>query len=350
MKKEKTKKVLHFLKTGEYSGAEKVAITIIEQMRQRYGYDGVYVSVSGAIDEILQEKNIFHEVIEKNSKACYQQVMDKYQPDIIHAHDFGTSTIVAKCKSNALKISHLHNNPLWLKHINLKSIVYAMAAQRFDSILAVSGSVFEEYILDKWMRRKMVIGNPINCEEVRSMAEQARRYAPSDVMFLGRLSNPKKPQRFIRIIGQVKKRRPDIHALMIGQGDLEEQCRNEIEALQLCENIELLGFMKNPYGYLKNTRVLCVPSDWEGFGLVVVEAFALGIPVVAAPVGGMKKLVHTESGKLCHSDEEFVEEIIRLLSDTSYFEKKSQAALDRADELDNTDEYMKTMYKIYQGK
>lgn len=348
---EEPKKVLHFLKTGGYSGAENVAITIIEQMKKKYGYEGIYVSVSGAIDEILQEKNISHEIIEANSRSCYQQVIDKYQPDIIQAHDFGTSSIIAKCKSNALKISHLHNNPLWLGHVHPNAIVYAWAVQRFDYILAVSGSVFEEYIFDKWIRsRKLVIGNPVDCERIQVRAKQAEKQKASDIMFLGRLSPQKNPRRFIQIMKQVKNRIPDIHALMIGKGELEEQCRTEINNFKMSKNIELLGFQKNPYGFLKNTKVLCVPSDWEGFGLVVVEAFSLGIPVVAAPVGGMKQLVNNQAGKLCENDEEFVEEIIRLLSDKEYYEAKSQAALGRADELDNTDEYMKTMYKVYQGK
>lgn len=42
------KRVLHFLKTGNYSGAENVAITIIAAMRDKYGYEGIYVSISSA--------------------------------------------------------------------------------------------------------------------------------------------------------------------------------------------------------------------------------------------------------------------------------------------------------------
>lgn len=345
------KRVLHFLKTGAYSGAENVAITIIEQMKKKYGYEGIYVSISGVIDEILQEKNITHEIIEANSKSCYQQVIDKYQPNVIQAHDFGTSSIIAKCKSNALKISHLHNNPPWLKQIYPKSIVYALAAQKFDCILAVSDSVFDEYVFNRWIQKeKYVVGNPINCERIRDMSKQSEQQRASDIIFLGRLSTPKNPQRFIQIMEQVKNKKPDIHTLMIGKGELEELCRDEIMNLSMEENIEMLGFQREPYGFLKNTKILCVPSDWEGFGLVVVEAFALGIPVVATPVGGMKNLVNEQVGRLCDSDEEFVEEIVQLLSNEEYYEAKSQAALVRADELDNTDEYMQTMYEIYQGK
>lgn len=71
-----------------------------------------------------------------------------------------------------------------------------------------------------------------------------------------------------------------------------------IEELGLVHVIRLYGFQKNPYIYLKQAKVMCMPSKWEGFGLAAVEALALGKPVIAAPVGGLNDIINDNCGKL----------------------------------------------------
>ncbi|GAF23683.1 hypothetical protein JCM19047_3522 [Bacillus sp. JCM 19047] len=59
---------------------------------------------------------------------------------------------------------------------------------------------------------------------------------------------------------------------MIGDGDLRNECENEIKQLKLANNIDLLGFLENPYCIIKNSKMMILTSKWEGFGLVAVEA------------------------------------------------------------------------------
>jgi glycosyltransferase involved in cell wall biosynthesis len=345
------KRILHFLKTGNYSGAEKVAITIISEMKKRYGYEEIYVSLSGNIDDVLEKNGIEHAVIKANTVKEYQRVINRYNPDVIHAHDFGTSVIVSNTKNHAVMISHLHNNPPWIKKICLRTLMYAYAARKFQKVLVVSQSVLDEYVWKKSILAKaVVVGNPVDRKRVICLAEkEAEDIEQSDVVFLGRFTTQKNPIAFINIISVCKSKNRKIHALMIGQGELYGECKDRIAQLGLEQNVKQLGFKENPYGYLKNTKVLCVPSVWEGFGLVVVEAFALGIPVVATPVGGMKNLVTDEAGFLSTDEKQLSEEIMRLLTNDAYYKKKSEGALKRAQQLDNIDEYIKTIYGLYKG-
>lgn len=342
------KTILHFLKTGNYSGAENVAITIIVEMRKKYNYKGIYVSLSGDIDEILEKNHIEHAILTANSKKEYERVIKAYHPDVIHAHDFGTSVLVSSIKNNALKISHLHNNPPWISGVNIRSLAYLWASRKFEYILSVSESVFSEYVFEKQIREKaMVVSNPVDIHRVKELARIADEYEENDIIFLGRLSSPKNPIRFLNIIDACKTTRKNIKTAMIGKGELKSVVEESIIKMGLENNIKLLGFKSNPYGYLKHAKVLCVPSDWEGFGLVIVEAFALGIPVVATPVGGMKTLVTEDTGKLCSSIGEFKEEILKLLTDEKYYGMKSQMAYERAEELDNLREYIDKMHLCY---
>lgn len=343
-----SKTILHFLKTGNYSGAENVAVTIIVEMRKRFNYRGVYVSLPGDIDVVLEKEEIEHAVVTANNKNEYQRVIDQYHPDIIHAHDFGTSAVLSRIKSPAHKISHLHNNPPWIRNINAKSLAYLLASIKYDKILAVSDSIFDEYVFAKAIMKKgCVIGNPINANKIKERAKEADEYVESDVLFLGRFSPQKNPLRFLDIIDECRKSKNYIRAVMIGKGELRGEVEDAIHRKKLEDNVKVLGFKSNPYGYLKHTKVLCVPSDWEGFGLVIVEAYALGIPVVGTPVGGMKDLVTAETGALCRKENEFKDEIIRLVTDDEYHAMKSQAAYVKAAELDNVEQYIDNVHECY---
>lgn len=342
------KVVLHFLRTGEFSGAENVAITIIDEMNKR-GFRCIYVSPSGSINNILLEHNIDHVDIASNSVREYQKVIRQYQPVVIHAHDFGTSLLVSMCKTRCLCISHLHNNPTWIKHVNYKTICYFLCTKKYHYILGVSQSVFDEYIFSRYIKsEKYVIGNPINCNKVRRLSKIASENIASDIIFLGRLTEQKDPIRFINIISLLSKKIQNLKVFMIGNGELKEDCESRILEKKMSNVIKLIGFKKNPYGYLNNSKILCVPSKFEGFGLVVVEAFSLGKPVVASPVGGMKTLVNDQCGKLCLSDEDFVEELYRLLNDYSYYTKKVNSAFLRGKELDNIELYMDNLTELYE--
>ena len=78
---------------------------------------------------------------------------------------------------------------------------------------------------------------------------------------------------------------------MVGTGSLEKECQKLIEEYQLETNVQMVGFQKNPYVYMLQSKISIIPSKWEGFGLVALEAMAFGCPVVAANVGGLKEIV-----------------------------------------------------------
>lgn len=339
-------KVLHILNSNSYSGAENVVITIINNMKDKV--EGIYLSREGSIRKVLEENNIQFYGVEKLSVRELKRICVEVRPDIIHAHDFTAGIVSASSIFDIPIINHLHNNSPWIKKVSIKSIVYGLSCFRYQSILTVSKSVMDEFIFGKYFGRKsQVIGNPICVEKIVQMSSYAEIKDSSDIVFLGRLTSPKNPLFFLEIMYELRMVIPNVKVTVIGDGELRSQIETKIEELDLKENINLYGFQKNPYGLLRAGKILCMPSLWEGFGLAAVEAFALGKPVVAAPVGGLKDLVTEDAGKLCETKEMFVNELIRLLSDKDYYEKKSEAAQTRANELDNMETYISLIYKKY---
>ena len=171
-------------------------------------------------------------------------------------------------------ISHIHNNSPWLRKVCINSIGYGVSCFKYKYMLGVSDSVFDEFIFGKVFKKKeRIIGNPISITSVQEKAQIAECKDSYDMVFLGRLSEQKNPEAFVEIVKEVKKQLP-VHAVMIGDGELKEKVASKIQKNGLQEVIELKGFLENPYGILGNSKVLCMPSRWEGFGLAAVEALA----------------------------------------------------------------------------
>ncbi len=342
------KTVLHILNTGSYSGAENVAITIIKQFqKENSDFRFVYVSLNGPISNVLKNNGIEFEPITKVCIKEIKRVIKKYKPSVIHAHDFTASIISVFSTCKIPVISHIHNNSPWIKKMGLKSIVYGISCFRYKKILGVSPSVFDEYVFGKCFRKKeLVVANPIDLQKIRDGAGNATINDGYDVVFLGRLAEQKNPLFFIEIINELSKKQK-VSAVMVGDGELRSLLEEKISEYNLSNVITLIGFVENPYGILNASKILCLPSKWEGFGLVAVEALALGKPVVASPVGGIPTIVKKEEGKLCSSQEEFVEALHNLLSSESAYKVASNSALVRANEMDNIKAYVQTLKDVY---
>ena len=341
-------KVLHILNTGAFSGAENVVVTIMNQTRETI--DARYVSLEGNIREVLEEREINYIPISSINPWTLTKLIKKERPDIIHAHDFTASISAALMLTRIPVISHLHHNSPWLKRINLRSIMYGLSCFRYNKILTVSSSVMDEFIFGSFFSSKTkVISNPVDSFRIKYLSERANPVKSYDLAFLGRLTEAKNPEAYLHIVSELKKEHTNIQALILGNGELLNEIKEQIRYLNLEKNIELKGFQKNPYIYLKKAKILCMPSRWEGFGLAAVEALSLGLPILASEVGGLPTIVDESCGKLCHSINDFVDAANNLLRDEILFLNKSEGALKRSQELDNIPEYMETLSQIYES-
>jgi glycosyltransferase involved in cell wall biosynthesis len=157
-----------------------------------------------------------------------------------------------------------------------------------DAVVAVSRGVAEDLVTTTKlpMEKIKVIYNPVITPELFAKAEEPldhpwfRPGEPPVVLGVGRLTQPKDFPTLIRAFALVRKERP-ARLMILGEGEERPKLEALVRELGLEEDVALPGFVENPYKYMKRAAVFVLSSRWEGLPTVLVEALALGIPVVS---------------------------------------------------------------------
>ena len=133
---------------------------------------------------------------------------------------------------------------------------------------------------------------------------------------VGRLSDQKNPLEWIHIAHRLSKEMENVIFLLVGDGPLRLDIEEEIKKLKLSEKVILTGLTRDVQSYLSIMDVFLITSLWEGLPRTVLQAMAMGIPVVAYKSGGIPEVVNDGiSGYLCNpgDTDEMMKKTILLL-------------------------------------
>ena len=341
------KKILLIMPNDGYSGAEKVIFQIINGLKNKYEF--IYVSEAGKIDEYLKKYSIRHIILSSrlNRKEIIFAIKNE-KPDIIHTVDFRALVKISTINLNIPVVAHLHNNPLWLKSININSVLYLLSSFKTKKIITVSNAVIDEYIFKRIIKNKIEnVLNPMDKNEVLEKVKSTDFIKKYDLCFVGRLTEQKNPILFLKIVKKLKENNKKIKILMIGTYSENNKVDEFIKKNNLEKNIDKIDFVENPYKYMASSKILCMTSKWEGFGLVAFEALTLGLPVITTNVGGISNMVDSSCGFFCSTIDEFEEKINYLIYNENNLKIYSKKAREKSERLNNIDKYLNNIDNIY---
>jgi len=161
--------------------------------------------------------------------------------------------------------------------------------------------------------------------------------APLRVGFSGRFAEEKDPLAFLDV-AELLRDRSDVRFVMTGAGPLEDKVRTRLRYLGLEGSVDVLGVVDDVAAHLAGLDLLLLPSRLDGRPVVVLEALAAGVPVVASAIGGLPALLaEGVTGFLCRPGhpEEFAAHVRRLADDRAALLRMGQAA--RAYAVDHLD-------------
>lgn len=344
-------KVLHLLQSNRFSGAENVVCQIIGMMKNEPDMEMVYCSRDGQIAEALDERNIPFAPIKELSVKEVKRVIKEQKPDIIHAHDMRASFYVALVCGKIPLISHIHNNAFDSRGLSAKSIAYIYAAKKAKHIFWVSQSSFDGYAFCKFFRKKStVLYNIIDIDALYEKMKLDENVYNYDVIYIGRLTPPKNPQRLMAVLQKVCLNCPNVRIAIVGTGELEEETKKLCNELNLQNNVQFLGFQSNPLKILHDSKVMVMTSRCEGTPMCALEAMALGVPIVSTPTDGLRDLViNGGNGCLSDDDQKLSSGILKIINDQTLHDKYSNYIKARAVEINDIERYKKTIIDAYRS-
>ncbi|MCI0145638.1 glycosyltransferase family 4 protein [Paraburkholderia sediminicola] len=114
---------------------------------------------------------------------------------------------------------------------------------------------------------------------------------PLTVGYVGRMSDEKNPLGFVSMAEALFERVPNVLFEMYGSGGIADLVRQRVEESEARSRIKYKGFVEHTPDALHNLDVLVLPSKFDGRPNIVMEANACGVPVIAAPVGGVPEMI-----------------------------------------------------------
>lgn len=166
----------------------------------------------------------------------------------------------------------------------------------------------------------------------------------------GRLTEQKGQQFFIDIAKRLKKHHINFKVCIAGTGVLDEYLKEEIRKNNLEECVELLGFVSDIAGFMREIDIFALTSLWEGFGYVIVEAMAAQKPVVAFDLSSNPEIIaDNETGFLIpeRNITLFAEKLTLLMEDNKFLERMGKQArqsvekrFELNDRIDEIEEYL----------
>src|SRR5262249_32827982 len=205
-----------------------------------------------------------------------------------------------------------------------------------DLIVATSHGVADDLVASFGgaRARVRVVHNPVDVPAVTSAAQEpiddvdAKRWRHPVIVSAGRLAEVKNYPLLIEAFAILRRRMP-ASLFILGQGDQERAVRALIAERGLDDSVHLCGFRRNPWSYMARADVFALTSKYEGFGNVLVEAMACGVPVVATRSPGTQEIVTPGGDGLlvdAHEPEAFAAALARVIGDASLRERMAATA------------------------
>jgi glycosyltransferase involved in cell wall biosynthesis len=244
--------------------------------------------------------------------------------DIVHAHDWLCAKALVQSKNDRGRRAVLtfHSTEYgrcgnrWHEGQSARiRAIEAEGAYCADRVITVSSALADEvkwqYQVPDWKLR--MVHNGINCSRFDGIIDPAICRAsygvgPLDPMalYVGRMSTQKGPDLLLEAVPGILEHRPDAKVVFVGDGDMRPYLEQRARELGVQHAVRFPGAM-GAWGDLvnlyKSTDVVCVPSRNEPFGMVILEAWAAGKPVVVTENGGPRYITsHGEDGFVVYAN------------------------------------------------
>jgi len=336
-------------------GAERLLVTTARRRdRRRVAVRVAYLlPYKSALVEELEAEDVpvtclgYRNVLDARWLSALRRSVVKNPVDILHAHN-PVMAIGARIVAQSLP-RRLHprvvvtDHNVWHGYKPVSRWVDGLTSHLDDARLTVSEAV-RASLPAPIQRRSRVVLQGIEVDEVRAQRAErpevrAELGLDPHVPVVGTVANLRVQKAYPDLLVAARgvlEQLPDVRFVAVGQGPLEVEIRTLHAQLGLGDRFLLLGHRPDAVRVMAACDVFVLASHWEGLGVAVMEALALGLPVVATAVGGVPEVVeHGREGLLVppRQPRKLAAALVALLTNADHRQQMGEAAARRGAEL-----------------
>ena len=231
-------------------------------------------------------------------------VLRRERPDVVHAHNpvGGAAAAVARLlalRPNIAIVTTYHG--VEPHRLELATRVLMQTSDLVVGVGPTATRALQEIGLPA--NRSATVYNAFSLRSSRGREDVRLEFGVPEnselVVTVGRYSAEKNQMLLLHAIAILVPKRPSLRALFVGLGTLEDDLRRATVTLGIADRVQITGPRADAHDIIQAADVFALSSTSEGFPLVVLEAMALGVPVVSTAVGGVgDAVVDRETGLL----------------------------------------------------
>lgn len=324
----KMSKILYVVTGLSMGGAEHIVCNLADKAKSK-GYDVKIAYLTGKVSISPINKEI--EIIDLGMKnhafffkalLTLSRLIDNFQPDVVHSHMIHAN-LLARFTRLWIKIPKLvctaHNTN---EGGRLRMMAYRLTHFLCDVFTNVSEEAARK-LESVGAAPKNTIVPVLNGIDV----DYFNRFSKKDndkftLVAVGRLELQKDYPNLLSAIKLVKKKKKDFRILIVGDGSQRVVLQEMATSMGLSQYIEWLGIRYDIPVLLNSADCFVLSSEYEGFGLVVAEAMACELPVVATDCGGVKEVIGSEKWLVPPKNAQYLSEKIIEIMDMTNEERK----------------------------
>ncbi|WP_422107352.1 glycosyltransferase family 4 protein [Winogradskyella sp.] len=318
-------KVLHCINRPQIGGMERLVIDLASEQKS-LGLD-VFIMldvIDGHYLEDILNQNI--PILESGVRGGFDANANTFYKlkkvfngfEIIHLHSFSLLITIAALSSWAKTVYTIHGLSKGVRRENLikyffRESLKKMCLNKLNYFIANSESTLSKAEIHyglKNVNRKVIL----NGVKIGPLLPSADFKIPKEIFTIGlvsRFTPRKRIDRLLSAFAIFKKKGFEGRLIMVGDGINFNNIKQQVETMKLESHVDMVGYKRNVDDYYKKFHVCVQPSDNEGFGLVAVEAYLHGLPMIAfKDSGGLVEVVKPiEPDNLVEDEEHLAERL-----------------------------------------
>jgi len=363
-------KVLECIRQGQIGGGESHLLSLVENLDRSEFQPVVLSFTDGPMIDRLKEMGVENHVIHTTRPfdvSKWKEVkrfLKQQAPDLVHAHGTrANSNVLWAARSLGIPVIytvhgwsfHQDQNPL-VRQIRIMGEKYLTSRSDTNISVSLSNQQSGRSFIPSF--KSQVVNNGIDRKKfdpARQLHDVRKELSiPAEavlILFIARFTNHKQPLALIRAFTEALALKPDLHLLMVGEGDQKQEAISMIAKSGLAKNITLLPFRQDVPDLLAAADIFVLPSLWEGLPIGLLEAMAMGKAVIATNVDGSKEVVTDRVHGLLVDTENLVANLsaalLELAASKTLRDELGKNAMNTVDEKYHAGNMTRTIEKIY---